>query len=346
MEPGSASPVIPVKSGFVILKLEDIRYPENPKEKERAKEEARKHKKVEVLKDYNKGLVKKYAKIHKEVIEGIDYESKEPGFQQLLKDTRVIAEIKGEKPITVGELSQEFRQQFYHGVDRAIEGKKLNSKKIPALEDMVYKRVFRKEALRLGLDKSENYKDKVKGYENSVIFGAFMQKAVIPGIKLTEDEVTKYYHEHIGEYTFPEMMRIRSLIFFKRSDAEGAIEKLRKGTDFQWLLAHSEGQVDKNMKDLLRFEGNILVIKDLPDGMRKVISGAKSGNSRLYAGPEGYFYVLSVQEAFPSKAKSYPEAKEEIAKKVFDNKVNKAVEDWVDKLRAVAEIKIYLKNNN
>ena len=51
------------------------------------------------------------------------------------------------------------------------------------------KESFRKEALRLGIDKTEGYKNKVKEYENSLIFGAFVQKAVVPDIKLKEEEL-------------------------------------------------------------------------------------------------------------------------------------------------------------
>ena len=43
------------------------------------------------------------------------------GFEVLLKDKRVVAEIKGEKPITVGELTDYLKQQIYHGVGMAIE---------------------------------------------------------------------------------------------------------------------------------------------------------------------------------------------------------------------------------
>ena len=42
------------------------------------------------------------------------------------------------------------KQQLYHGVERAIESKKLNKRKTPTLEEMLQKRVLRKEALRSG----------------------------------------------------------------------------------------------------------------------------------------------------------------------------------------------------
>lgn len=343
MKVGSVSSVIPLTKGYLILKLEDVRSPDNPEAKEMARSEAFSLKSTDVLKQYSDSLVKKYVTIHKEVLDSVDFEAKEPGFQALLKDTRVVAEIKGEEPITVGEMAGYLKQQLYHGVENAIETKKLNSRKMPNLEEMLFKRVFRKEALRLGIDKTEAYRNKVQEYENSVIFGAFVQKAIVPDVKIKEEELKAYHNEHIKDYTYPEMMRIDSLVFAKRNDAESAIEKLRKGTEFQWLASNAEGQVDKNTAGLLTFDGKLLAIKTLPEGVRKVLSGANAGDFKFYASPEGYFYVLSIQGVVPPRPQPYEEARGEIAGKMFNEKLMKLVEDWATKLRAVSDVKIYLK---
>ncbi len=343
MKVGSVSSVIPLTKGYIIFKLEDVRFPDNPEVKEMAKGEAFNLKSTEVLKQYTDSLVKKYVTIHKEVLDSLDFEAKEPGFQALLKDTRVVAEIKGEEPITVGEMAEYLKQQLYHGVGQAIETKKLNSRKMATFEEMLFKRVSRKEALNLGIDKTEAYRNKVKEYENSVIFGAFVQKAIVPDVKIKEEELKAYYNEHIKDYTYPEMMRIDSLVFAKRNDAEDAIEKLRKGTEFQWLASNAEGQVDKDASGLLTFEGKLLATKTFPEGMRKVLSGARAGDVKLYASPEGYFYVLSIQGVVPPRPQPYEEVRQGIGTKMFNEKLMKLVEDWAKKLRAVSDVKIYLK---
>jgi parvulin-like peptidyl-prolyl isomerase len=345
MEMGSVSPVIPIKSEFVILKLEDIRYPENPEAKKWARQEALNYKKQIALRNYNMALIKKYVKVNKEVLDRINYQAKEPGFEVLLKDKRVVAEIKGESPVTVGELTDYLRHQFYHGVESATEKKRLDERKIPALEEMVHKRVFRKEALRLGIDKTEAYQNRIKEYENSVIFGAFVEKAVVPDVTLKEEELKTCYNAHIKEYTYPEMMKISSLVFAKRSDAEESIEKLRRGVEFQWLMANAEGQVDKNSNNLLIFRDKLVTTGDLPEELQKIVSGTKPGDLRFYASPEGYYYVLFIQDVVHSKPQPYQEVRETIAKKVYDEKLKKSVEEWAEKLRAVSDVKVYLKDN-
>jgi hypothetical protein len=342
---GSFSSVIKIKSGYVIFKLEDIRFPEDPEIRDKIKLDILLRKQKEAYFEYFKTLKKKYAKANEGLLKGLDFESKEPGFEKLVKDKRVLVEIRGEKPITVGEFSGYMKQQLFHGIERAVEAKRLNKRKEQVLDDMLQKRILRKEALRLGIDKTEEYKNKVKENENSLLFGAFVAKAVAPDIKLKEEELKAYYDQHIKEYTYPEMMKIKSLAFLKREGAEKAIVNLRKGTDFQWLKANAEGQVDQNTKGVLNFEGNLLTTKDLPENVQKAVLGAKSGDFRLLANPENYFYVLSIQEVIPPRPQPYPEAREQIAKKIYNEKLTKAVEDYAEKLRALSEVKIYLKEN-
>jgi hypothetical protein len=236
------------------------------------------------------------------------------------------------------------KQQLFHGVERAVEAKRLNKRKEQVLDEMLPKRIFRKEALRLGLDKTESYRNKVTENENSLLFGAFVAKAIAPDIKLTEEELKAYYDQHIKEYTYPEMMKIRTLVFSKREDAEKAIVNLRQGADFQWLKTNAEGQVDQNAKGVLNLDGNLLTTKDLPESVQKAVSGAKTGDFRFFVSAENYFYVLFVQEVIPSKPQPYPEVREKAARTIYNEKLTKAVEEYAEKLKAVSDVKIYLKN--
>ena len=344
MKVGTVSPIIPIKSGFVILKLEDIRFPDDPMAKEQARLEALRKKQKDAVIQFDKSLKKKYVKVNEGLLKSLDFESKEPGFDKLIKDKRVVAEIKGENPITVSEFADYMKQQLFHGVDRAIETKRLNKRKDKVLEEMLNKRVFRKEALRLGIDKTESYKNKVKEEENALIFGAFVKKAVVPEVKIKEEEVKTYYDQHIKEYTYPEMMKINSLIFFKREDAEKALTSLRQGTDYQWLKANAEGQVDKSSQGIIDLDEKLLTTKDLPEDVQKSVAGAKTGDLRLFESPEKHFYVLFIKEVIPPRPQPYPEAREKIAKKIYGEKITKAVEEYADKIRAVSDVKVYLKD--
>lgn len=344
MEIGSTSPVVAIgEKGFIILRLEGKRFPEeeDAEAMKRARRQVLNQERVKAAKDYYEDLRKKYVRINKELLDGLDYESEEPGFDSLLKDKRVVVEVSGEQPVTVGELTGALKQRFFHGVDRAIKAKEVNKRKYEVLEGIVEERILLKEALKKGIDKSDKYKNRIKEYEISVVFGVFINKVITPDIKLDQKELKTHYQENIQKYTISDMMRIKELVFGRKSDAVSAVEKLRKGTDFDWLSSNAEGQVDKNTGGLLRFKGELLTVSSLPEGVQKTISGANPGDFKLYESPEGYFYVLYIYHLLPGAPRPFESVQNDIAKDVFRDKVKKAVEDYADKLKEYYPVEIY-----
>ena len=347
MEVGSVSPIVSIgKKGFVVFKLEGVRIPEKEDQEARKKAELQvlNRKKVQAAKEYYQGLERKYVTVNKEIFAALDYESKEPGFEKLLQDTRVLAEIKGEKPLTVGEFSKALKQKFYHGIEQAIAGKRINRLKDQVLASILQRRVLLMEASKQGIEKTAAYISSVKDYEISVIFGAFISKVIAPDIHLDGKELRAYYQKNSKEYTTPEMMRIKSLVFSQKSDAVEALSKLSAGTDFNWLSSNAEGQVDRNTKGLLNFEGTLLSIRSLPEDLSRAVSGAKPGDFRMYESPEGHFYVLYIYQVTPAKLQPFDDVRQEVAKKVYADKVQKAVEDYAEKLREYYPVEIYAKD--
>jgi parvulin-like peptidyl-prolyl isomerase len=343
MAVGSTSSIIRTRSGLVILKLEGIRDADDPAAKAAAEQAVLAEKRKEAVRVLDEALKKKYVKINEKLLSSIDYESEKPGLEALLRDRRVLAEIQGERSLTVGELTEELKFQFFHGPQKAVERKKLNARKGQVLDGMLHRKVFRKEALRLKLDKTDSYKGKVKEYESSALFGAVLRKAIAPDIKLKEDEVKAYYDAHRGEYTMPEMMRIGSLVFSRRASAETALESLRKGADFQWVASRATEQVDPNTKGVMSFAGRLILTSELPDGVRKAVAGAGDGDVRLYASPESHFYVLVIQQVRAAQPKPYDQVRAELVEKVLAAKFQKAVKEYADRLRSLSDIKVYLK---
>jgi len=344
MKVGSVSPVLSIgKKGFIIFKLEDIRYPEkaDPAARQQAQRQALDQKRVEATRNYYSELKQRYAMVDEPLLDELDFESKESGFDKLLQDKRVLVEIKGENPITVGDFSQDVKDEFYHGIELAIEAKRINKRKAAILEARLQKKLLLQEALRQGIDKTDPYKRKVKEYENSVIFGMFIKKAVTPDIKLTRAELKTYYKEHVQEYTDPEMMRIKSLVFGKRGDAVEAIDKLKKGTDFSWLGSNAEGQVDPFTRGLLKLEDKPIMVKSLPEKLKKALSGSRAGDFKLYESPESHFYVLYIFEIIPARQQPFEAVSQEIAKTVYREKTRQMVELWAAQLRDYYPVEIY-----
>jgi len=340
---GQVSPVIRLPSGFVVLSVVDIRYPANPEARAAAQQQVLRQQQVAFLKSHEQEMRRQYVAVDKAVLKSLDYEAAKPGIDAMLKDKRVVAQIKGAPPLTVGEFTDYLRLQLFHGTDQASQRRKMNAQKEEALEATLGRRLLNLEAQRLGIDKTNVYRDRVKGYEESLVFDAFVKKVILPDNKMREEEVKQYYNGHLKEYSYPGMLRTRSLAFSRRAAAEDAMRRLREGADFGWLASNAAGQVDKGARGLLTFDGRPVTTDSMPEGVRKALAGVKAGESRLYASPEGYFYVLAVQQVIAPTARPYDEVREEIAKKLYDEKVKKSLETYAGKLRAQSKVESYLK---
>lgn len=342
LEVGQVSPVLHIQAGYVIVKLADLRYPENAEARAAARSMALDEQRRTVLLAHEEALRAKHVVVKQDVLDSVDYEAAEPGIDALLKDTRVIAEIEGAPPVTVGDLTDYLRMQSFHGADQVAQGKRLNARKAAALDATIGRRVLNAEAIRLGIDKTDAYLDRLNAYEESLIFNSFVQKVIAPDSKMKEEEVRRYYDQHLGEYSSPEMLKVRSLAFTARGAAEEAVRKLRDGADYGWLATTAEGQVDKGTQGLVALDGRPVTIDSMPAGMQQALAGAKAGDFRLYASPEGHFYALAVQEVIAPSAKPYDEVREAIAKKLYAAGLKQGVEDYAAKLRTLSKVEIHL----
>jgi hypothetical protein len=219
----------------------------------------------------------------------------------------------------------------------------MNATKEQALHATVGRRLLNMEAIALGLDTSHEYLDRVRSYENGVVFDHFVQKVIAPDSKVTDEEVQSHYDTHVKEYSSPAMIRMRSLAFTGRASAESAMQKLREGADFGWLVTNADGQVPKGADDVLVFDGRPVTTDSMPEGLRQAVANTREGDARLYAAGDGRFYVLVVQSVIAPVARPYAEVRDEAAKTVYGQKLRRNVEEYVAKLRAASTISIFLK---
>jgi len=347
MKAGAVSPLITIDTDkgqrFVVLRLIDIRYPEDDAARKQARQSVLKKRQMEAIEKYNTEVYNKYLTIDYKLLDKIDFEAKKPGFEKMLQDKRVLVKIKGDKPVTVGDLAEALKWRFFHGPEDAAERKRLNKQKFPVLRDVIGKRLFKFLALKEGVDKSAEYQEKVADYKESLVIGKFIEKVVAPEIKADEQTLKDYYTQHIADFSYPEMVKMESLAFASKGDAEAVLDSLNKGTDFTWSKQNAEGIVDAKTKGVLTFGGNLIMTSQMSEDVKKAISGAHAGDYRLYAGPGGYYYVLSVVEVVPATAKPYEEVRAELAEKVARELVGEGITNWGKKLREVYPVTIYAR---
>jgi parvulin-like peptidyl-prolyl isomerase len=252
-----------------------------------------------------------------------------------------VVEIEGDQPVTVAQFSKAMQEKFYHGM-KGVKGEKMIRTKHDVLETLVRKQLLILEARKRGIDKTASYINMVGGYERSILWGAFIEKVVVRDVKLRDEDMRAYYHDHAGDYLSFKKVRIHGLAFGKEADAVAALEKLRKGADFNWIRANVEGQLDASTKDVMTFEEGLVSIDKMDPDVQKALSGVNAGDFRLYESSQGHFHVLYITEVVPPQQQPYEQVREAIRNSVFNSKLAEAGNEWIRKLRESADVKVYL----
>lgn len=139
------------------------------------------------------------------------------------------------------------------------------------------------------------------------------------------------------------MIKMTSFTFENKRDAESSLATLKKGADKDWVRNNAEGIVAKSEDDeLSSLNGSVLAVNSLPSSLAQIVSSAHAGDFRLYEGPNGRFYVLAIDDMQPATQQPYEEVRDPISRKVFDEKLTEAIEDWFRKLRAASTVTVYL----
>lgn len=341
LKPGRASRLLTVKNGFTVVRLIDLRVPDDPKARAESREQALDYARLKAVSAYTRKLRARYAVVDDKLLDSLDFDAAKPDLAASEKDGRVLAKVEGAAPVTVGELATAINQEFFHGAERAAKEKKLNDRKPGAFDDLLVKRLALTEAKRTGLDRSRKFTDAVRSYEEGLLFSTFVQKVIRPDVKLTAAEVRAYYDAHAADYTSPSMMRLESIAFAKREDAQNAWTKATNGADFGWLRDNAPGRLPATA-DVMRMNGEVYVMEEADPEIARALANAKAGDARVFAAPDGNFYVILVREVLPPKIKPYDKVKGDVAKRVINEKLKKVLDDWSTKLRAAYEVKTFV----
>jgi hypothetical protein len=358
MEPGAVSEVFKGTNDFLVFKLEDRRVYEDPAARLAARNRALQQKADKVQRVYLSELIDKYATFDDDAMSLVDFEkiadknpdeSRTEVITRLQGDQRPLVTITNGKEIvsiTVSDIAEALKAEMYHGVDSKINGSQMNNQKVGFIQNKLTAVTGRMEAEEQKIHLSAEYLEKIEKFEERVLFDTFVAKAVVPGLVVKEEDVRRYYYNHLEDYASPLMLKMKSLAFTNKENAQDALKKLQAGSDFKWVSANMTGLADAEDAKVLSLGGSLLAVTALPHDLQHEVVGARQGDMFFYAGPDNLYYTLVVDSAFPPEAKTYEEVRQEIGKIVYGQVVNDALEEWVVKLKEVYETEIFLVQND
>jgi len=340
LKPGQVAPPVQVTGGFALVRLVGVRQRKDPAARRRAEAAALEAARSRRLREYYEAMERKRVHRDQKLIDGLDFEAPAPGFAALEQDARAVATIDGAPPVTVAEVAAEVRAAFFHGVNEAIKEKRVNAKKQQYVDSVIARRLVALEVAGLKLADSPEHKRAVAEERDATLFNLFVQQVVAPDVKVTDQELQAYYDAHKKEFTYPAFYSLQSLAFATAPAARAAFDKLKAGTDFNWLRQNAEG-IAPTGPDVLQLDGSAIAAGGLSPEVAKAVTGARAGDVRLMD-RGALHYVIAVRQVTEPRAQPFAEVRKDIAPKVFDEQLQKSLDDWLAKLRKARPVKVYI----
>lgn len=227
------------------------------------------------------------------------------------------------------------------------------------VRDLLLKKAIAMQARKDGYDKQPDYREKLSYLVDDFLAQEYLARVVLADIKVSEDEMKKYYKEHDKDFLLTESVRARHIFIqlsAKASDeekaaarkkAEDIMASLKKGEDFAKVALESSDDADtaKNGGEL----GLLTPGKTNSEEFEKAAFALKSGEtSEIVQSPFG-FHIIKADEKTEKRIATFAESKnyiEAVLKKELEQKKGEAfvakiykesgLEVFVDKAPAAA----------
>ena len=273
---------------------------------------------------------------------------------------RVVAVVNGEI-ITMSDLQREEALKKANGkqeerllledmIDRKLQmtaakrdGMDVTDKELSdAIEDIMKRNSMDSKQFESALVKEgltlEQYKVELR---EQMTLSRVYNKYVRSGLAVDEAEVRAYYEKNKKNYSLPEEIRVRQ-IFFKlpeqatpaQSDAVkekalAALERAKKGEDFIHLAKELSESEDAEQGGDLGFMQRDQIIPEIEEAARTLKAGEIAGPLQCAGG----FHVIRLEE-IRVQVKPFEKVKDEIAKMLYEQKMENTYRTWLQTLRS------------
>ncbi len=192
-------------------------------------------------------------------------------------------------------------------------------------------KVFNEKVKEIDIDISQWRKE----IEYKILLGKLIEAVASKGVKITPEEVEKYYNEHRYEYDTPKKVRALQIMVETRAEADMVMELILGGEDFSELAkTYSISPDSTKGGDLGYFS-----IDEMPPDFEIVFDMKPEEVSNVVESPYGFhiFKVIDIREA---KDMTLSEAREDIEGKLKVMKLEEEYGKWFDEIMSRMKIEI------
>ena len=196
-----------------------------------------------------------------------------------------------------------------------------------------------KEAVKAGLDKGEDIKAKLTKEANGsvvneqVLSSAYLQYRIKQMNPVTDAEAEQYYLRYRNEFTVPERVNVKRIIFDSKEKAQEAQAAFKKGMSFEEF---------KQQNQDVRIKVDTLWLQHTETGseMERTAFSLKEGELSDVLAAQKSYYILRIEEKSPGRTQSFDEVKKALSARLQQEREGELVEKIRKYLRAGLNINI------
>jgi len=276
-----------------------------------------------------------------------------------------VAWVNGD-PISFVEFWDEFKQRYEGAVDPStLQPAVLDTMKAGVLSDMIRQRLLLQEARRREIlvppevlaarideirreysgeafptillanrQDEESFRTAVK---RQLMIEELYREVTETAGAVTDEEVGKYYDDHMDEFLVPETVRMRQILLEDLDQAAAVVKRLRKGEDFLTVVqAYDPGGAGAGDGEAETYRKG-----ELPEALERAVFAARPGQ---ISGPVETHYgvhVFRVEERIPAHLPPLAEVQERIKQKLGQQREEEQYQRWVQKLVENSRIQVH-----
>ena len=244
----------------------------------------------------------------------------------------VLAKVN-DTEITLSDFNERLKEypSIAHGGTVDLETKK------GFLDNLIVRELLYQEAIHNGLDKEKATAVLLEEMKKRILVDRFFKKELEENVKVTGEDVKKFYDEHPDEAKTPMEIRARHILLKTHEDAEMVKKRLKTGSKFEDLAkTYSIDPGSKTKGGDLGFFPAGAMVPEFDAAALKLNTGETSDIVETRFG----FHVIKVVEKREGKQKSFDEAKDELEQKLIKKKRKEKFDNLVAGLKSKAKINI------
>jgi len=294
------------------------------------------------------------------------------------KEEKIVGEVNGDA-ITQKQFDQHYKlvvnyyEQVYGKIDENKDKELIKSLKDSTFDDLVVQKLVWQEAQKRGLEvdqqqveedleyiREQRNKQEENGYQKFLDENGFdeeflkqewktqnlfyqLRDEVTRDVTVTEEECQEYYEQNKEAFSHPAGKQIYHILVETQQEAEDILAKLEEGESFSDLAA--QHSIDPGSKSQGGDVGVVNEDTNFVEPFKKAALELAPGELLTTPVETEYgFHIIKAGQQLEEGIWPFNEVKDDIRTVLLQNKRNQAYSQFLEDLRAKADIKDYRKS--